>query len=64
MVIVGGPDGNTITGGSGINWIAGNGGGDIITASGTQNYIFGDSSFTVGQEQQETFDSKTYTVLI
>ncbi len=63
VVIVGGPDGNTITGGSGINWIAGNGGGDIITASGTQNYIFGDSSFIVGEEQSVTFDSQTYYVL-
>ena len=63
VVIVGGPDGNTITGGSGVNWIAGNGGGDIITAAGAQNYIFGDSSFTVGQEQLETFDNETFTVL-
>ena len=58
MVIVGGPDGNTLTGGSGINWIAGNGGGDIITASGAQNYIFGDSSFIVGEAAaRSTFDN-------
>ena len=48
-VIVGGPDGDTITGGSGVNWIAGAGGNDTITASGTQNYIFANSAFTVGE---------------
>ena len=63
VVIVGGPDGNTITGGSGINWIAGDGGDDIITASGAQNYIFGDSSFVVGQPELETFDNESFDVL-
>ena len=49
VVIVGGPDNDTLTGGSGINWIAGGEGDDLISASGAQNYIFGDSSFTVGE---------------
>ncbi len=38
-----------LSGGSGVNWIAGGQGDDTIAASGTQNYIFGDSSFTVGK---------------
>ena len=48
VVIVGGPDGNTLTGGSGVNWIFGNLGGDTIAASGSQNYILGNSNATVG----------------
>src|SRR5262249_40186502 len=61
VVIVGGPDGNTITGGSGINWIAGNGGRGILSPSGAQNYIFGDSNFTVGQIDQKSFDQPDKT---
>ena len=48
VVIVGGPNADTLTGGTSVNWIFGGGGADTITASGATNYIFGDSSATVG----------------
>ncbi len=63
VVIVGGPNNDTLTGGSGTNWIAGGEGDDTISASGALNYIFGDSSFTVGETVSVTFDGATSTAL-
>ena len=63
VIIVGGPLGDTLIGGSGTNWIAGGEGDDTISASGTVNYIFGDSSFTVGAVSSITFDEALSTTL-
>ena len=54
VVIVGGPNSDTLTGGSGTNWIAGGEGADIITetAPAVANYIFGNSSFTVDPQHR------------
>ena len=63
VVIVGGPNNDRLIGGSGTNWIAGGEGDDTISASGAVNYIFGDSSFTVGEVISVQFDGVTSSAL-